>query len=122
MYYMNKDKRDYFRMLTDIPCVLYDENFSEIPCIIKNLSENGILLECNGSVDIKKIKKSINVTIQFVDYIPTKSHVEECVLSESIRIRRIDRIDEKTVIGGNINSDTFYKYVIMKKASSFYCR
>ena len=102
--FFNEDRREYARIATNIDCLLYIDS-NEISGKIKNLSENGLLIETTNFSKLSNIAQLI-----FMD--------DNEVINQKIRIVRQDNNKLGCYVHCSIN-DSFYKYVILKKARKF---
>ena len=110
------DKRNYNRIPCNIKAVMFKKGLNrEVTCIIKNISETGILIQTN--------KKDFNlnnddtITIEFYDEIIINKQIYNYSIIERVIIKHIEESETSYSIGGYINSNEYKDYIIQKEIS-----
>ena len=116
-----QDKRTYPRVDVVIPALITeDRNHEEIPCTVRNISENGICFEFNsdGGKYVDSLQKGDAIHFQFIDTYQFGSNIETDVLSNDCTVRHIRICGDMMIIGGYVTEEEFRQYAARRELVS----
>ncbi len=115
-----EEKRDYVRIPVNLPGYVFNISKTEISCVVKNVSEKGLLISISRDDIDFNIAKNDRFYVQFVDEFDIgNTHFEFIVNCDTV-VRRTKPNEKFIDIGCFAHSEELSDYIRQKQLAIWY--
>ena len=115
-----KERRDFTRIAVDVTGNVYDIGKSELSCVIKNVSEGGLLICLPLNDTTARIKRGDSFNVQFFDSFKIRKTSFDFIIDCTALVRRIKHTKDTVELGCSARSQGLSSYIRQKQLAIWY--